>query len=381
MDTFFLETVFDFTVLTFFPCWIIIYPMDHQKELEKIKTITDEIIRKFFVEKIKAGTKISPQITKLLISLAKFTLNGGKRLRAALVFYGYEAFGGKNLKAISYPAATLELLHSFLLIHDDIIDEDLLRRGQPTLHRLYQTIYSPKKTNLSSKTLGNSIAMIAGDINYALAYEIFMKAPLPQGLKTKAFTKLNEMITEVCFGQILDILSPFEKNFSSDDLLKIHTFKTAKYTIEKPLQIGAILAGASDSQIKVFTKIGLPLGVAFQIQDDILGLFGDQKKLGKSNTSDLTQAKKTLLIIYALKKAGADDKKFINRILGSKNISKADLTRIIKIVIKTGSLNYSQLMAEKLVNAATKEIAKAKINKKAKDFLYFISQYLIKREN
>jgi len=117
--------------------------VDYPKELEKIKTITNEVIRKFFVERIEAGAKISPQITKLLISLAKFTLAGGKRLRAALVFYGYEAFGGKNLKAISYPAASLELLHSFVLIHDDIIDQDLLRRGfyiGKMLHALLNTL-------------------------------------------------------------------------------------------------------------------------------------------------------------------------------------------------------------------------------------------------
>ena len=289
----------------------------------------------------------------------------------------YKSLGGKNENAIIDIAVSAELMNSFLLIHDDIIDDDDLRRGGPTMHRIYAEKY---KDHDNPKKFGESMAIIAGDLLAALGNEIISKSDFDEGKRVKLLQKFNNIIKMTGYGEIIDILLDLKTNVREEDILKMHKLKTAVYTIEGPLHMGAIAAGASDEQLKTLTNYAIPLGQAFQIRDDILGMFGSEEKLGKPADSDIKEGKKTLLILKALENADKEQKEFIGNALGNKDITKTELTRVREIIKKTVSLDYSEILAEKLVKKAKNVIKNSDCEKQGKDFFLEIADYIIKRD-
>ena len=160
----------------------------------------------------------------------------------------------------------------------------------------------------------------------------------------------------------------------------MHKLKTAIYTIEGPLHMGAIAAGASDDQLKILSEYAIPLGMAFQLKDDLLGLFGLEEKLGKPVDSDIKEGKKTILILKAMENAGKQQKEFIVNALGNKNITEKELIKLREIIKKTGSLSYSENLAEKLVKKAKDTIKNSDFEKQGKEFFLEIADYIIKRD-
>jgi len=249
------------------------------------KAINREVAR-FFNQKIKEADAAFER--KVLNWLREYSLRKAKRIRAILVIYGYLLAGGKNRAAILKTSIFIELIHNYLLIHDDIIDKDEMRRGKKSLHCLY----------------GLEAAMVAGDMASALGYKILNSAPFPVKNKVLALAKLNQTLYSTCYGQMLD-LSLREKIKSgkkagAEEVLTIYKKKTAFYTLVAPLQIGAILAGAGDGFLKKIEKFALPLGIAFQIKDDLEdgdleNVFGfNRQKYQKMQEKLITLAQKTL---------------------------------------------------------------------------------------
>ena len=171
-----------------------------------------------------------------------------------------------------------------------------------------------------------------------------------------------------------------EGNASEKEILKVHENKTAKYTIEGPLHLGALLAGAKGRILKDLSAYAVPVGIAFQIQDDILGVFGSEKKLGKPVCSDLREGKQTLLIAKALEKGSGVDRKMIKKLLGNKNVTPREIDTFREIVRKSGSLAYSQNLAKKLIEKGKETLVKSAVKKEAKDFLVGIADYIVNRE-
>jgi len=330
--------------------------------LRQIKHQIDKSLARF-LDKIKIDYKLHLVDPILYNSVREFCLRDGKRIRPillALSYKGYRKSSAAMSPSIYYASTCIELLHNFMLIHDDIIDQSDLRRGKPTLHRLLE---KAAKTNDKDR-LGRDLSLVAGDIVYALAIDAFLsineepyrkERALKYFIQTAVFTAMGE------FADTLDGVKGIQK-ISEKAVFLNYTLKTARYTFDCPLVVGAILAGADTKDTKALSKLGLLIGQAFQIQDDVIGIFDSEKNIGKSILSDLAESKKTLLVCHAYRVLkGKDKKKFVDIFSKSKK-TYADLVAIRKIFIQSGSLNYSLTQ----INTRLKQAEKLMKNLKMK---------------
>lgn len=346
-----------------------------KSELSNLKNNIDNELNNFF-DQIIADNRLNFN-KSLLEAIKEFTLRGGKRIRPILVIKGFEACDGNpdklnpnKINDMIKASICIELMQSSFLIHDDIMDEADTRRNKPTVHKL----------------LGINQAILAGNIAMVLGESIILNSNFKEEIRQKAIRKFNEIVETTNYGQLLDLILSENgiSDVSEEEINQVMLLKTAKYTLEGPLQLGAIFAGADETQLKEYfnqlSAIAIPLGIAFQIQDDILGIFADEKELGKSIYSDVQENKKTLLVWYAYNNSDPDQKLFIKSILGKNDITPSEFEELKKIIIDTGSLDYSKKKAQSLINEAKNNINKSSINKEAKGFLLNFADYLIKRE-
>jgi geranylgeranyl diphosphate synthase type I len=353
--------------------------MGVSEQLSEFKEKLDANLKKFFDERIREVEVVDPSAVEMMKLLQNYTLRGGKRIRAALIYYGYRCFKKGKERDILRAAMSIELIQSYLLIHDDIIDRDDLRRHGPTIHKSYKEIHLERFDRKDPHHFGNSMAIMAGDILSSLATQLLAYSNFNKDARLKAIIKLNQVIHKVVYGEVLDVLSEVKNSMSENDIRTIHKLKTASYTIEGPLQIGAILAGASYEDIMLLSEYALPLGEAFQIYDDILGLYGDAKSLGKPIGSDIIEGKMTLLMQKAIEKSNRKQKAVLKKALGNRELTKKQLDEVRRIVKDTGSLDYSIKLSEQLVRKARRAMERADFRPEAKEFLMEVTDYLIKR--
>jgi geranylgeranyl pyrophosphate synthase len=304
-----------------------------------------------------------------LNDLFKQQFYGGKYIRGTLAKLGFEMTGGKTNNEILKIAAAFEILHTSLLIHDDIIDNSFTRRGKPTIHSVFKNSH-----------YGMSQAICFGDIGFFLATKLIAESDLSIDVKNKITSHFSQIALQTMLGEMLDVKTSFEKIKKEKDVITIYKLKTAYYTISAPLSVGAMMANASQKQLDAIKMFGENLGIAYQIQDDILGVFGNEKKLGKSTSSDIKENKNTLLISYALKKATLKQKQFLKKYYGAKALSQKQLDKIKTIFIETGALNYSQITAEKYVFEANNIIPSITDNLKYQKYLLQFSEFIVKRK-
>src|SRR3990167_2947773 len=306
-----------------------------------------------FMDRIKRDYKLHLVNPVLYESIREFALRKGKRIRPLLLVLSYKGYSSPRKKdsASLYQASTcIELLHNFMLIHDDIIDRSNLRRGKPTLHRLLGRIV---KTEDREK-LGYDLGIIAGDIVYALAIDAFLAINEAPRRKERALKYFIQTAAFTAMGEFIDTLHGVEKinRVKEKDVFLNYTLKTARYTFDCPLVVGAILAGADEDDIKNLSKLGILIGQAFQIQDDIIGVFDTQKNIGKSILSDIAESKKTLLVCHAYRHLkGSARQKFL-RHFNKPRKTYADLVAIRRIFLDGGSLHYSLTEIKKRLERA-----------------------------
>jgi len=295
---------------------------------------------------------------------------GGKTLRGCLVRLGYELANGKPTREIFKAAAAIEIFQTAVLAHDDIIDKSPTRRGKKTIYK-----------ELGGDHYAVSQTICLGDIGFFLGIKLILESSFPSDPKNKASTMFAQMVINTCLGEMLDVELPhLTKNKTETAVLQIHRLKTSYYTIIYPLSIGAILGGARKSLLKHFMVFGESLGIAFQIQDDILGVFGEEEKLGKSVTSDIEEGKNTLLITYALGNANSRQKKVLAKHYGVGSINEKEHRLVKKVFIDTGSLAYSKSKAEKYAAHAKKIIPKMTKDVYKRKLLSQLSDFLVSRE-
>ncbi|MFH1771582.1 MAG: polyprenyl synthetase family protein [Candidatus Omnitrophota bacterium] len=288
---------------------------------------------------------ISPLLSK---SIKDFVLRDGKRIRPILFAIGYLGYAAKAAPGLIRSALSIELLHDFMLVHDDIIDKSDTRRGKPSLHTLFNKHISRYR---GIKFSGQDLAIVAGDIMYAMAIDAFLSIKVGMRYKEKALKKFIAAAVNTGAGEFIELLGGLKdiRDIRLKDIYKVYDYKTASYTFATPLATGAILAGAPQNQTDNLYSYGICLGRAFQIKDDLLGIFGDEKKTGKSTLTDLQEAKKTLLIWHAYSNSGNKVRKTIHNILSRKTVSKKDLCRMRKIITETGSLEFTKREILRLV--------------------------------
>lgn len=329
-----------------------------------------------FLDKVKAEYNFHLIDPLLYESIKDFVLREGKRIRPILLICSYKGYSqkrGRMEPSIYYVSTCIELLHNFMLIHDDIIDRSNLRRGKPTMHRLLMKI----ARGPNQDRLGQDLAIVAGDIVYALAIDAFLSIKEDPARKERALKYFVQTAVFTAMGEFIDTLHSVKKvkEVSEKDILLNYALKTARYTFDCPLVVGAILAGAPSRDIKGLAQFGLSIGEAFQIQDDIIGIFDSEKNIGKSILSDLTESKKTILVSHAYRHLSAAQKKeFLSFFQKSEN-TYADLLALRKIFIKAGSLAYSFQEIEKRLITAKVILQKLRMRTK---YRYLIEQALLK---
>jgi len=351
--------------------------MNMQGKLVTLQEEFNKRLEKFLDGKIAEFKSMSSLMEKIMREIRNFVMGDGKRIRPIFVLYGYLAAGGRERNKIMETAIFAELIHDYFLVHDDIIDQDNLRHGQPSFHKRYETFYQ-KQPN--AKHLGTSGAILAGDLLTVLGYDILSKTKFNPVLINEAMLELNRIVADVIGGQVLDVYLGLDHFLGDKEILEIQRYKTSRYTVDGPMQIGAILAGADSEILEQVSQYAIPLGIAFQIQDDILGMFGDTKRTGKPSGADLREGKQTLLILKAREKASVPQKKIIGKSFGNHRLTDSQLAKVRKIIIDTGSLKYSQDLARKFVNQAEAAVKKSNFSQEAKDFLGQIGEYIIGRD-
>ena len=349
--------------------------------LKKYKERVDPYLKKYFDRKIKEVQDLDPLAEQAVEIIADFTLSGGKRIRPALVYYSYLAAGGQDSEEILEASMGIELIHSFLLIHDDIIDRDKKRHNISTVHEKYKEIGRQVSPSKDSEHFGNSMAIITGDLAYSMANEIIFNIKFPPEVVIRALDKLQNIVYVTIPGEMLDVVMENSGQATEEEILKMFEGKTSRYTFEGPLHFGSILANSNQKTLEFFTRYSLPLGKAFQIRDDILGVFGSEKKLGKPVGSDVIEGKQTLLLIKALERANSKQKDKIQKYLGKKDLNNIELEEFRQILTETESLKYCQDLSEKFVEEALLALKNIDFkNDEAKYFLENLARYIIKRE-
>ncbi|WP_329453583.1 polyprenyl synthetase family protein (plasmid) [Streptomyces sp. NBC_01724] len=285
-------------------------------------------------ERAAPGTELFYLTTRLRQLLA-----GGKRVRSLLCLYGWQAAGGTgDMTAAVRAAASLELFQQFALIHDDVMDDSDIRRGQPSAHRALATAYTdgggpPGR----AQAYGRSAAVLLGDLALVWSDELLRTADLSPMQLAQVLPLVAEMRSEVMYGQLLDLQTTGRLGGDVDTALHVIRYKTAKYTVERPLHIGAALAGAEPAVLDACTAFGIPLGEAFQLRDDLLGVFGDPAKTGKSILDDLREGKATVLMGLAIQRASTAELKTLRDLVGRSDLNEAHAAAVRTILNSTGA--------------------------------------------
>lgn len=348
--------------------------------LADFKKKFDIELGKYLNKAIKETARIDKDMAGALSHVKKIVMAGGKRARPAFMYYGYLATGGKKKKEILQASVGIELIHMYFLIHDDIIDNDEKRHGIITTHNHYKNIGKNLLKNTNPEHFGASLAIIIGDTICALGNKIIADSRFDAKFIIKALSKLQNIIEMTVIGEANDVYIENRGKATVKEILKMYEYKTGKYSFEGPLHLGAILAGADNNFLKKLSNYAIPAGVAFQIQDDILGVIGDESKTGKAVGSDVRQGKYTILVAKAFEKSDAKQKNILKNTLGKKDLTKKDLENFRDVIMETGSLDYAKKLSLRLVLEAKRELAGIKMNKESKIFLNDIADYMIQRE-
>ncbi|TAK71094.1 MAG: polyprenyl synthetase family protein [Actinomycetota bacterium] len=295
--------------------------------------------------------EISPDLLPLLAALRDL-LAGGKRLRPAFCYWGWRGAGQPDCDQVVAAAASLELLHACALLHDDVMDGSDTRRGQPAAHRRFAALHDRQAWQGSADRFGVGAAILLGDLCLSWADEVLLGCGLPGARLAAAKRVYDTMRTELMAGQYLDLLEQARCTATVEGASRVMRFKTAKYTVERPLHLGAALAGGSAALLTAYSEYGLPLGEAFQLRDDVLGVFGDPQRTGKPAGDDLREGKQTMLVAFALAAADARQASRLQQLLGDPGLSDAGVDSARELIVATGALDLVERRIAQLADRA-----------------------------
>ncbi|MEM0224465.1 MAG: polyprenyl synthetase family protein [Desulfurococcaceae archaeon] len=356
--------------------------------VEYVVKIVNNRLLEFFEELDEEVLREAPKARDLVTASKDYTLRGGKRLRAVLALIGYwsKEWGGGDVNAITDVMAAIELLQSYLLIHDDVMDKDELRRGGPTVHVMFQRKCIENNWR-NCEHYGVSQAIVAGDMVEASAIGLLASGRLKPEVIRELVSAYSKGLRKVAYGQYLDVMySQLSiREVSEEDIMLIYKFKTSSYTVELPLHLGSIASSRHNNRLlSELSSYAMPAGIAFQIRDDIIGLYGDPGITGKPAGSDVKSKKKTLLIAKAYELAKHEDKKTLELVYD--NLSEAEITNehveeVRRIVKESGALDYAEESINNHVQSALSALENSvEICDEAKDVLKRITYKLAYRE-
>ncbi|ANW22128.1 geranylgeranyl diphosphate synthase [Streptomyces clavuligerus] len=306
-------------------------------DLPGIRTAVERTLDDFLDGKARDAERddMPPEV---IGTLRDFVLRGGKRLRPLLCACGWYAAGGTgDPTAVVRVGAALELFHAFALVHDDLMDRSATRRGRPAVHRALADRYRSTRDHATAERLGVGSAILLGDLACVWSCELLHTAPLTPRQFSALLPVVHAMRTEVMYGQYLDLLATGEPTADVRGPLRVARYKTATYTCERPLHAGAALAGGPEAVLDACTAYALPLGEAFQLRDDLLGVFGDPRATGKSRLDDLREGKHTALVALALDQGDPGQRAELLRLVGDSELDERGAARVRALLTGTGA--------------------------------------------
>lgn len=344
--------------------------------LEEIKNNIELSLSRYLknLDKTYQLSAISPLLHR---SIKNFLFRRGKRLRPVLFVLSYLGYSKKPAKGLYESAIALELTHNFLLIHDDMIDKSDFRRGEPSMHKMLDSSLAACR---NIKFSGNDLAIVIGDIIYAMAVNLFLTIDEKKARKEKAAKKFSEIVIYTGAGQFIELLYG-ARNISrikKKDIYKIYDFKTAYYSFSYPLSLGAVLAGEEEKELRKLFEYGRCLGRAFQIKDDILNLFAPEKETGKPALTDLKEAKRTILLELTYQKLNPKNKSRMDKTLSKKHLNSRDISQLREIISDSGSLKSAEQEISRYLDKAKKISASLRMRPRYKDLLESYTAGLLK---
>ncbi len=311
-----------------------------QDALAPIVAAVDTHLHRFLTGEERHWRDVDPWLAEPFFQLRDFLLHGGKRLRPAFCVCGFLGAGGELPQpSVLDAASALELLHAFALIHDDVMDASDTRRGRPALHRRLTEEHHRARLRGDGVRFGEGMAVLVGDLAFACADRLISSAPaVARGV-------WNDLRAELVMGQYLDMLGAARGSMDTVRSLRIAQYKTASYTIERPLHLGAALGGRLAELAEPYSAFGRPLGEAFQLRDDLLGALGDDQVTGKPVGDDFRQGKPTVLLSVARERAGKPGQSLLHRV-GAAPLSDDDIDALRRLLVDCGARDAIERMIE-----------------------------------
>lgn len=346
------------------------------ESLVRIATRVDARIRALLDAETERWAQVDAGLIEPLDALRRLVLSGGKRLRPAFCHWAFVGAGGNpDAPAVIDAGAALELLHTFALIHDDVMDGSATRRSMGTIHVQFEERHALEGWRGEGRRFGEGVAVLVGDLAFVYADQMLAAAP------AEALAVFTELRVEVNVGQYLDLVGTARGEVGEPSARRISRFKSGKYTVERPLHLGAALAGRLAELAAPLSSYGLPLGEAFQLRDDLLGAFGDERVTGKPVGQDLREGKPTVL--YATARARAGDGGAAARVLdryGAPDLTDDEIADVQDVMVEGGAVAQVEADIEELVAEAQLALAAAPLTAPAKRALAELAAFVAGRD-
>ena len=307
--------------------------------LAAVRDHVDALLDAYLHDRVEDLVAMDPALRRVGREIAGLVSAPGKRLRPAFVYWGYRAAGAPDDPAVLAPAAAVELLHAFALIHDDIMDRSAERRGRPAVHASLAAAHRRAGHRGDPDWFGVGGGILAGDLAFVWADQLLDGADLPPEALDRARQVFGALRVEVMAGQYLDLRLAGLPNATEDDATRVALLKSGRYTVTRPLQMGAAIADAGDDVVGALCEYGDAVGLAFQLRDDVLGLFGDPATTGKSAVEDLREGKRTLLVLRALDLCGPAARTALDSLLGDPDLDEDGADRAREVIVSCGALD------------------------------------------
>jgi geranylgeranyl diphosphate synthase type I len=321
-------------------------------DIKEIRTEINQVLAEFIRRENKNLAKIGPELNPVGDALEKFLLDSGKRLRPLFAYVGLIGGAAQPTKELVSAVASLELIHVCALIHDDVMDDSDIRRGAPSIHKSFEKMHIDNHLVGSAAQFGVASAILIGDLALIWSAQMLHNSGISIQDLIRALPIYDEMRVELMAGQYLDVYEQSLGTQSIERSLKVARYKSGKYTIERPLHFGAALADAPSELMQIYSNYGLPLGEAFQLRDDLLGVFGTPNETGKPAGDDLREGKRTALLAIAQEKANSSQSAQLKKHIGDPDLTPAVISDLQQVIIDTGAASHIETMIEELTNTS-----------------------------
>jgi geranylgeranyl diphosphate synthase type I len=345
-------------------------PLDRRAPLDRedLRQRVQKQLNAFVAAQQHVLDAVSEELGPLTDALTEL-LCGGKRLRPAFCYWGFRGAGGQDGDEVVHAAAALELFQACAIVHDDVMDGSDTRRGKPAVHRRFAALHRTEGWLGDPETFGTGAAILLGDLCLSWSDQMLWGSGLPVEDVQRGHAVFEVMRAELMGGQYLDLLEQARGGGSVERALRVARYKSAKYTVEKPLHLGAALAGAGQEVLDGYSGFGLPLGEAFQLRDDVLGVFGDPAETGKPAGDDLREGKRTALVAMALDAASPAQAAVVRRHLGDPHLSDEGVARLRQVIDETGALARVEGLVAELLSDALAALDAAPVADPAREVL------------